>query len=61
MLEMKNQIQSKVKTELDRQQQEYFLNQQLRTIQEELGGSTPDREVMELHEQAKPRRNGAKK
>ena len=56
MLEMKNQIQSKVKTELDRQQREYFLNQQLRTIQEELGGSTPDREVMELRERAKQKK-----
>ena len=42
MLELKNQIQSKVRTDIDKQQREYFLNQQLRTIQEELGGSTPD-------------------
>jgi ATP-dependent Lon protease len=52
MLELKNQIQSKVRTDIDKQQREYFLNQQLRTIQEELGGSTPDREVSELKERA---------
>ncbi|MFM7900977.1 MAG: LON peptidase substrate-binding domain-containing protein, partial [Bacteroidota bacterium] len=38
MLELKNQIQSKVKVDIDKQQREYFLNQQLKTIQEELGG-----------------------
>lgn len=53
MLELKNQIQSKVKTDIDKQQREYFLNQQLRTIQEELGGTTPDREVAELREKGK--------
>jgi len=53
LLELKNQIQSKVRTDIDRQQREYFLNQQLKTIQEELGGSTPDREVSELKERAK--------
>ena len=52
MLELKNQIQSKVRTDIDKQQREYFLNQQLRTIQEELGGSSPDREVAELKERA---------
>ena len=45
MLELKNQIQSKVKTDIDKQQREFFLNQQLKTIQEELGGQTPEREV----------------
>ena len=39
MLELKNQIQSKVRTDLDKQQRDYFLNQQLKTIQEELGNS----------------------
>jgi ATP-dependent Lon protease len=52
MLELKNQIQSKVRTDIDKQQREYFLNQQLRTIQEELGGNSPDREVAELKERA---------
>jgi len=56
MLELKNQIQSKVRTDIDKQQREYFLNQQLRTIQEELGGNTPDREVAELKERAKTKK-----
>ena len=37
MLELKNQIQSKVKVDLDKQQRDYFLHQQMKTIQEELG------------------------
>ena len=52
-MELKNQIQSKVKTDLDKQQREYFLNQQLKTIQEELGGNTPDKEISEMRERAK--------
>jgi len=56
LLELKNQIQSKVRTDIDKQQREYFLNQQLKTIQEELGGSTPDREVAELRERAKTKK-----
>lgn len=39
MLDLKNQIQSKVKIDLDKQQRDYFLNQQLKTIQEELGST----------------------
>ena len=35
-LELKNDIQSKVRTDLDQQQREYYLNQQMKTIQEEL-------------------------
>jgi ATP-dependent Lon protease len=45
MLELKNQIQSRVKVDLDKQQRDYFLNQQLKTIQEELGGNSPDMEI----------------
>jgi ATP-dependent Lon protease len=52
MLELKNQIQSRVRTDLDKQQRDYFLNQQLKTIQEELGGNTPDLEVENLRERA---------
>jgi ATP-dependent Lon protease len=48
MLELKNQIQSKVRVDLDKQQRDYFLNQQLKTIQEELGGNTPDLEIESL-------------
>lgn len=48
MLELKNQIQSKVRTDLDKQQRDYFLNQQLKTIQEELGGNSTDMEYEAL-------------
>lgn len=58
MLELKNQIQSKVKTDLDKQQREYFLNQQLKTIQEELGGNTPDKEISEMRERARNKKWG---
>ena len=56
MLELKNQIQSKVKVDLDKQQRDYFLHQQLKTIQEELGGTTPDQELNELKERAKKKK-----
>jgi ATP-dependent Lon protease len=52
MLELKNQIQSKVRVDLDKQQRDYFLNQQLKTIQEELGGNTPDLEIENLRARA---------
>ncbi len=45
MLELKNKIQNKVRTDLDKQQRDYFLNQQMRTIQEELGGNAQEEEV----------------
>ncbi|MBK0378261.1 endopeptidase La [Mucilaginibacter segetis] len=48
MLELKNQIQTKVRVDLDKQQRDYFLNQQLKTIQEELGGTSPDLEIENL-------------
>ena len=50
-LEMKNEIQHKVKVDLDQQQREYFLNQQLKAIQEELGGSS-DQEIEEIRKRA---------
>ncbi|HEY8783665.1 MAG TPA: endopeptidase La [Mucilaginibacter sp.] len=52
MLELKNQIQSKVRVDLDKQQRDYFLNQQLKTIQEELGGNSPDLEIDNLRMRA---------
>ncbi|RYY37754.1 MAG: endopeptidase La [Sphingobacteriaceae bacterium] len=52
MLELKNQIQTKVRVDLDKQQRDYFLNQQLKTIQEELGGSSPDLEIDNLRQRA---------
>jgi ATP-dependent Lon protease len=52
LLELKNQIQSRVRVDLDKQQRDYFLNQQLKTIQEELGGNTPDLEIESLRKRA---------
>lgn len=52
MLELKNQIQKKVKVDMDKQQRDYLLNQQLKTIQEELGGGPHDTEINELKEKA---------
>jgi len=56
MLELKNQIQFKVRTDLDKQQRDYFLNQQLKTIQEELGGNSTDLEYDALHARAKKKK-----
>ena len=58
MLELKNQIQSKVKGDIDKQQREYFLNQQLKTIQEELGGSSQDKEIKELRARGEKKKWG---
>ncbi|SFC03134.1 ATP-dependent Lon protease [Kaistella jeonii] len=51
-LELRNQIHQKTNKELDKSQREYFLNQQMRTIQDELGGG-PESDVEELLEKAK--------
>lgn len=53
MLELKNQIQSKVKLDLDKQQREYFLHQQLKTIQEELGGNSFEQDIEEMRKKSK--------
>ncbi len=52
-LSLKNDIQTKVRHDLDQQQREYFLHQQMKTIQEELGGVSYDEEVQEMRERAK--------
>lgn len=52
MVNLKTDIQKKVKTDLDKQQRDYMLNQQLKTIQEELGGGPHDNEIRELEEKA---------
>lgn len=52
-LQLKSDIQSKVKQEMDQQQREYFLNQQMKTIQNELGGNQADTEVEELLKKSK--------
>lgn len=56
MLELKSQIQLKVKTELDQQQREYLLQQQMKQIQEELGGNTFDKEIEEMKIKAKAKK-----
>ncbi len=53
MLNLKSDIESKVRTELDKQQKEYLLNQQMKTIQDELGGDPAQQEAEELKAQAK--------
>jgi len=47
-LELKHNIQSKVRQDMDQQQREYFLHQQMKTIQEELGGASSEAEIEEL-------------
>lgn len=56
MLELKNQIQHKVRNDIDKQQREYFLHQQLKTIQEELGGDTPDMEIHDMRTRGKKKK-----
>ncbi|MBK7689658.1 MAG: endopeptidase La [Bacteroidetes bacterium] len=51
-VELKNKINSKTKGELDKQQKEYFLNQQLKAIKDELGGDGNDRELRDLQKRA---------
>ncbi|MBL7900726.1 MAG: endopeptidase La [Bacteroidia bacterium] len=56
MLELRSQIQSKTKMDLDKQQREYFLNQQIKTIQEELGGNNFEQEINGYVEKAKTKK-----
>ena len=51
-LELKNDIQSRVRNDLDQQQREYYLHQQMKTIQEELGGHTQEEELEDLRKRA---------
>jgi len=52
MLELKNQIQNKVKVDMDKQQRDYLLNQQLRLIQEELGNNPNEQQINDLKQKA---------
>lgn len=52
MLRLKANLTNKTQREMDKQQKEYFLQQQIRTFQEELGGNAYDQEIAELREQA---------
>ncbi|MEO1484577.1 MAG: endopeptidase La [Bacteroidota bacterium] len=55
-LELRNDIQSKVRNDMDQQQREYFLHQQMKTIQEELGGISYEEEVDEMRQKAKKKK-----
>ena len=55
-LELKNDIQSKVQSDMNQQQREYFLHQQMKTIQEELGGVSYEEEVDEMKVRAKSKK-----
>jgi len=50
--ELKNKVTSKTRTELDKQQREYFLQQQMKSIKEELGGDSNDLEIQEMKKKA---------
>ena len=56
LLELKNDIQQKVKLDIDRQQKEFLLQQQIKTLQEELGGSPFEQELEELRKKAKKKK-----
>lgn len=55
-LEIKRDIQSKTRVDMDQQQRDYYLHQQLKTIQEELGGLSHDEEVDEMIKLAKKKK-----
>ena len=55
-LKLRNDIQSKTRSDLDQQQREYYLNQQLKTIQEELGGVNNDAELDEMRTKSKSKK-----
>ena len=56
LLEIKASIQNKAKLDIDQQQREYYLQQQMKTIQEELGGDTASQDVQALKEKAKSKK-----
>ena len=55
-VELKNKITNKTKGELDKQQKEYFLNQQLKAIKDELGGDSNEREIKDLQKRAETKK-----
>ena len=56
MLELKNDIQTKVRTDIDKQQKEFFLHQQMKQIQEELGGNPIEQEIADLNKRGKKKK-----
>jgi ATP-dependent Lon protease len=56
VLELKNELQSKVKSDLDQQQREFLLHQQMKTIQNELGGNPIEKEIEEYAKKAETKK-----
>jgi len=56
ILELKNELQSKVKSDLDQQQREFLLHQQMKTIQNELGGNPAEKEIDEYNRNAETKK-----
>jgi ATP-dependent Lon protease len=56
VLELKNELQSKVKSDLDQQQREFLLHQQMRTIQNELGGNPVEKEIDEYRKKSETKK-----
>jgi len=54
--ELKNKVTNKTKTEIDKQQREYFLQQQLKSIKEELGGDTNEREIRDMQKKGEAKK-----
>ncbi len=52
LVELKNEITNKTRSDIDRQQREYFLQQQLKSIKEELGSDPNEREIKDLQKRA---------
>ncbi len=50
--ELKDKVTNKTRTEIDKQQRDYFLQQQLKSIKDELGGDTNDRELTDMKKKA---------
>lgn len=56
LLELKDRIESKVRVDIEKQQRDYYLSQQLKTIQEELGGNPQEEELRALVERGKKKK-----
>ena len=54
--ELKNKVTNKTKTEIDKQQRDYFLQQQLKSIKEELGGDANDREIKDMQKKGEAKK-----
>jgi ATP-dependent Lon protease len=54
--ELKNKVTNKTKTEIDKQQRDYFLQQQLKSIKEELGGDVNERELKQMQKKSRDKK-----